>query len=383
MKSTASSSEKKQAIPMAVKSAIDTYLFAGIQGVDDGKPILKESDRSTHSYYFDRLYENNRYAVFAKPTDSPKPKKNALGLWEVTVTVLLYKDALDRDLLQNNMRQPEASEMSAEEVSNNGINPSIMVVPYKQDYETYQQILSHDSDKRIAISKVQEEFRSIGVTTVDFEAKYNSALRSNEFEYENASSFDDQLIKSSGADIYVSVDIIKRNTGSKGSVSLTLKAYETATGNLLSSQISNYSGSTSFDRLCVGAIHKISEEFLAEVVESLAKTINRGTSITLRVGIADGSYRTLNDEIGNDGLVISDYIHIWLRKNAVNGSFRQQGKTNLSMIYDEIQIPNKDENGTLQDANDFAMRLARYLRKLGLSVSNRLDRNTIYITIED
>lgn len=383
MKSTASSSEKKQAIPMAVKSAIDTYLFAGIQGVDDGKPILKESDRSTHSYYFDRLYENNRYAVFAKPTDSPKPKKNALGLWEVTVTVLLYKDALDRDLLQNNMRQPEASEMSAEEVSNNGINPSIMVVPYKQEYETYQQILSHDSDKRIAISKVQEEFRSIGVTTVDFEAKYNSALRSNEFEYENASSFDDQLIKSSGADIYVSVDIIKRNTGSKGSVSLTLKAYETATGNLLSSQISNYSGTTSFDRLCVGAIHKISEEFLAEVVESLAKNINRGTSITLRVGIAEGSYRTLNDVIGNDGFVISDYIHTWLRKNAVNGSFRQQGKTDLSMIYDEIQIPNKDENGTPQDANDFAMRLARYLRKLGLNVSNRLDRNTIYITIED
>lgn len=384
LKSTASSSEKKQAIPMAVKSAIDTYLFAGIQGVDDGKPILKESDRSTHSYYFDRLYENNRYAVFAKPTDSPKPKKNALGLWEVTVTVLLYKDALDRDLLQNNMRQPEASEMSAEEVSDKGINPSIMVVPYKQDNETYKQILSRDSDKRIAISKVQEEFRSIGVTTVDFEAKYNAALRSNEFEYENAGSFDDQLIKSSGADIYVSVDIIKRNTGSKGSVSLTLKAYETATGNLLSSQISNYSGTTSFDRLCVGAIHKVSEEFLAEVVESLAKTIDRGTSVTLRVGIAEGSYRTLNDEVGNDGLfVISDYIRTWIRKNAVGGVFHQQGKTDLSMILDNIQIPNKDENGILQDANDFAVRLTRYLKKLGINASNRLDGNTIYLTIED
>ena len=55
LKSTASSSEKKQAIPMAVKSAIDTYMIEGIPGVDDGKPILKERDRSTQSYYFDRL----------------------------------------------------------------------------------------------------------------------------------------------------------------------------------------------------------------------------------------------------------------------------------------------------------------------------------------
>lgn len=383
LKSTATSSEKKQAIPMAVKSAVDTYLFAGIQGVGDGKPILKESDRTTHSYYFDRLYENNRYAVFAKPLDNPKPKKNSLGLWEVSVTVQLYKDALDRDLLQNDMREPEPSEMSVEEVSNSGVNPSIMVVPYKQDYETYKQVLARDADKRIAIGKVQEEFRSIGATTVDFEAKYSSAMRANEFEYDNATAFDAQLIKSSGADVYVTVDIIKRNLGSKSSVTLTLKAFETATGNILSSQNSNFSGTTTFDRLCVGAIHKISEEFLAEVVESLAKSTNRGTSVVLRVGIEGSSYQTLDDEVNGSDFGISDYIRTWVRKNAVNGQFHQQGKTDVLMILDQVQIPNKDENGVLQDANDFAVRLTRFLKKQGVNASNRLDGNTIYITIKD
>ena len=53
------------------------------------------------------------------------------------------------------------------------------------------------------------------------------------------------------------------------------------------------------------------------------------------------------------------------------------------MILDNIQIPNKDENGILQDANDFAVRLTRYLKKLGINASNRLDGNTIYLTIED
>lgn len=383
LKSTATSTEKKQAIPMAVKSAIDTYLFAGIQGVDNGKPILKEADRTAHSYYFTRLYDNNRYAVFAKALDDPKPKKNYLGLWEVTVTVQLYKDAFDRDLLQNDLRAPEASEMSAEEVSDSGINPTIMVVPYKQDGESYKEILSSDADKRIAISKVQEEFREIGVTTIDFEARYNAALRSNEFEYDNANTFDAQLIRSSGADIYVSVDITKRMTGSRGSVSLALKAYETATGNLLSTKNSSFSGSTTFDRLCVGAIHKVSEEFIGEVVESLAKSIDRGTSVTLRVSIAGASYKTLDDEVGTAGFGISDYIRTWVRKNAVGGRFHQQGKTDVLLILDSVQIPNKDENGVLQDANDFAVRLTRYLKKQGINASNRLDGNTIYITIDD
>lgn len=383
LKSTATSTEKKQAIPMAVKSAVDTYLFAGIQGVGDGKPVLKESDRTTHSYYFDRLYENNRYAVFAKPLDNPKPKKNALGLWEVTVTVQLYKDALDRDLLQNNMREPEPSEMSVEEVSNSGVNPSIMVVPYKQDYETYKQILARDADKRIAIGKVQEEFRSIGATTVDFEGKYNAAMRANEFEYDNATDFDAQLIKSSGADVYVTVDIIKRNLGSQGNVTLSLKAFETATGNVLSSQNTSFSGTATFDRLCVGAIHKISEEFLAQVVESLAKSTTLGTSVVLRIGIEGSSYQTLDDEVNGKEYSISEYIFSWIRKNAVKGEYHLQGKTDLLMILDKIQIPNKDENGVLQNANDFAMRLTRFLKNLGINASNRLDGNTIYITIKD
>ncbi len=368
---------------MAIKSAIDTYLFAGIQGIDDEKPILNESARTEQAYYFTRLYDNNRYTIFTKPIEEGKPKKNSLGLWEVSVTLLFYKDALDRDLLQNKLRKPKSSEMTSEEISNEGVNPTIMVVPYKHENETYKEILEYNANKRIAIGKVQEEFSEIGIITVDFEAKYNAALRALEFESMTADAFDAQLIKNSGADIYVSVDIIEQNINSKKHVALSIKAYETSTGNLLASKTSNYSGNTTFDRLCVGAIHKISQEFIAGVMDSLAKKTTRGTTVSLRIAIDGSSYKTLDDEVGDSDFGISDYIRSWIRKNAVNGQFHQQGKTDVMMILDNVQIPNKTADGELQDANDFAVRLSRFLKKKGINASNRLDGNTIYITIND
>lgn len=385
VRSTAVSTDKKLVVPTAVKSAIDTYIFSGIEGVGDGKPVVEESARQEHSYYFDRLYNQNRYAVFVKSAvEQEKPKKNSLGLWEATVTVTLYRDAIDRDLLQNKVRKQKTSEVSAEEVSESGINPTIMVVPYKNDYETYRDVLARDADKRIAVGKVQEEFNNIGVETIDFDAKYNAALRANEMEYDNADSFDTQLIKNSGADIFVSVDIVKQMIrGGSGSVALSLKAYQTSTGRLLASKTSNFSGRTTFDRLCVGAIHKVSKEFLAGVVESLAKDITRGSSVVIRVGVDGNSYRSLDDEVGNEEFGISDYIRSWVRKNAVGGRFHQQGRTSTSLILDQVQIPNTNKAGDPQDANDFAVRLSRYLRKIGVNNTNRVDGNTIYISITD
>ena len=384
VRSTAVSPEKKLAVPTAVKSAIDTYIFSGIDGVGDGKPVVDESARQENSYYFDRLYNQNRYAVFVKSAvEQDKPKKNSLGLWEVTVTDTIYRDALDRDLLQSKVRKQKTSEVTPEEVAESGVNPTIMVVPYKNDYETYRDVLTRDSDKRIAVGKVQEEFNDIGVETVDFEAKYDAALRANEMEYDTADSFDSQLIKNSGADIFVSVDIVKQVFQGGGSVALTLKAYQTSTGKLLSSKTSNFSGRVTFDRLCVGAIHKVAKEFLAGVVESLAKDITRGSTVVIRVGIDGESYKSLDDEVGNEEFGISDYIRSWVRKNAVNGRFHQQGRTSTSMILDQVQIPNTNKAGEPQDANDFAVRLSRYLRKIGVNNSSRLDGNTIYISITD
>lgn len=385
VKSTATSTDKKLAPIMAVKSAIDTYIFAGIADVNDGKPKAEESVRTSCNDYFRRLFDENRYAVFVKGyQEVDKTKKNSMGLYESTVIVGIYRKALDRDLLSNGVVQPEASEIKVEKLEEELVMPSIMVVPYKLSTQRYKDILENDFDKRTAVAKVQEDFQEKGLETVDFEAKYNAALRSLEFESEMADAFDVQLIKNSGADVYVTVDIKKTSSYGSSKVSMTLKAHDTATARIIASEISEFSGQHStFDRLCTLAIQQVSKSFIGKIKTGLAKKVDAGSTVSLRVSIDGSSYKSLDDAIDDDDFGISDYVRSWLRKNAVGGKFHQQGKTDLAIIFDEIKIPNKNADGDLQDATDFAVRLTRFLKKKGVNAKNRLDGSTIYITIAD
>ncbi len=384
LKSTGTSREKKEAVKMAIKSAFDTYIFAGIAGLGDEQPKVDESMRSKKADYFHRLYNEDRYAVFVKEfQEVGKVQKNDLGFYTATVVVAIYRNALDRDL--NTSKVVEPKEVTTEELEDAMIVPSIMVVPYKLSSERYKDILEHDFDKRVAVAKVQEGFQDQNIETVDFEAKHNAALRSLEFEAEMADAFDAQLIKNSGADVYVTVDIKKTNTYNNSKVILTLKAYETATARVLASKDAAIAGSSSTDfaYLCALAIKKVSREFVSEIKKEFNEKTQKGGTVMLRVSIAGSSYKSLDDPIDEEYFGISDYIRSWLRKNAVGGRFHLQGKTDLAMIFDEIKIPNKNADGDLQDAADFATRLTRFLKKKGVNASNRIDGATIYITISD
>lgn len=386
LKSTAESYEKKEAIPLAIKSAFDTYLFAGIENINDGKPVLTSDARTEFDTYFHRLYEENRYRVFTKSTfEVEKPKKQQNKKYRATVLVEIYKNALEKDLINSKLIDSGASKDVIEKIEDEIVMPTIMVVPYRGDNETFKIILSKDFDKRVAVGKVQDEFREIGIETVDFEAKYNAALRSHEFETNMADAFDTQLIKNSGADVYVTVDINKSSTTAGNSVTLSLKAYDTATGRVLASKqvASDRYRTGGFDKLCMFAVKKVSKEFLSDISGSLAKKATAGSTVALRVSIDGSSFKSLDDEVAGSDFAISDVIRSWLRKNAVGGKFHQQGKTDLAIIFDNINIPNKTPEGELQDATDFATRLTRYLKKKGINASNRMDGSTIYITIKD
>lgn len=386
VQSTGEHEKKKEALAMAVKSAIDTYLFAGIAGVEDGKPLLDESARNTNITYFNRLYADGRYNVFVKNVvELEKPQKQPSKLYRTKVSVEFFPQALYKDLLNSKVLKPSAADVSLKETQEMISMPSIMVVPYKKDGQTYKSVLAGDFDKRMAVGKVQDEFRSKGVETVDLEAKLDATLRSLEFESDMADSFDTQLIKNSGADVYVTVDLIKDITSVGSRVALSLKAYDTATGRVLSSKqgSSDRFRTSAIDKLCVYAVQSVAPEFLKDISEGMAKKVSSGSTMALKVSIDGTSYRSLDDEVAGTDLGISDIIRSWLRKNAVNGAFHMQGKTSTAIIFDEVKIPNKNADGDLQDATDFGVRLTRFLKNKGINATNRIDGSTIYISIQD
>lgn len=388
LKSTGEHEKKKEAVLMAVKSAFDTYMFAGIAGINEDKPLIPEENlRLDNETYFKRLFDEGRYSVFCKNiVELEKPKKNKFtNKYSSTVLVEIYCDALYKDLLKSKVIEPKASDISMKETKKMMVMPSIIVVPYKNAGSTYKEILANDFDKRMAVAKVQDEFRSKGIQTVDIEAKLDATLRSLEFESDASDSFDSQLIKNSGADVYVTVDLVKDSRTGGSRVALTLKAYDTATGRVLASKQSSSEryNTSAFDKLCVFAVQSVSAAFLKDVSESFANNLAEGTSVTLRISIDGTSYKTLDDEVGGTDFGISDIVRAWLRKNAIDGMFHMQGKTDTVMILDEVKVPVKNEDGVLQDSGDFALRLTRFMKKKGISASNRVDGSTIYITVTD
>ena len=383
LNATPTSPEKKLAVKIAIKSAFDTYLFGGIEGVNNGEPILDESQRTENKDYFTRLYDNDRYTVFLKDySEIMKPKKNSFGVYETTIMVGIYHKSLIRDLKNSKVIKPEPVKVKKEVRK---VMPTIMVVPYKTEYQTYKYVLENDYDKRIAVAKVQEEFDNKGINTVDFEAKYNAIARASQMDANASTSFDDQVIRNSGADVYVTVDIKKSLGYSSPSFSLSIKAIHNATGTALASETSKVTGyaNSEFDNLCAVAIQRVSDSFLTEVCNELNKIPEQGHTATIYVSIDGDSYKTLDDEVGDSGYGISDYIRKWIKTYAENGVYHMQGKTANSIIFDNIQIPIKDEDGMSQDAADFAARLRMYLRKKGINASDRIDGLSIYITISD
>ena len=263
--------------------------------------------------------------------------------------------------------------------------PTIMVVPYKEEGHTFEQILKTDFDKRTAVAKVQEGFDRKGVKTVDFEAKLNATRRALQYESNSAESFDKQLLRNSGSDVYVTVDIYKDIAANGSRVALTLKGYETSTGNILASKqsSSNRFKTSAIDQLCVYAVKDILEDFLKDIGKNFARKTEGGNSVVLNVSINGDAIQDMESEVGPDNYPLADLLRLWVKKNAVGGKYHVQGNVAEAMVFDQIQIPNRDKAGNPLDANDFAFNIWEYLRsELNLNCKKRVDGNTIYITIE-
>lgn len=353
--------EKKSLEALACKSIINAYLFHGIEGVGTGQPILDELTRDRHATYLRSIFAT-RYTVF---TSTPKkqfgPKKNIAGVFDATYRVIFRKTALDKDLCSYDIIDCGKKSVSL---------PTIMVVPYRQQGETYRYVLDHNPYIRVAIGKVQEGFRDAGYTTMDFIGRFEEAERHNNFMAENADSYAAQLIRNSGADIYVTVDCSIEQRYNNNNVALSLKAYYCATSNITAASTSNFHGNMPIDRCCVGAVHKILPDFLRQIKWPPTKINAR-----LSVGIdGESSLRMYsNPERSDESIVL--LVRNWVKDNVKE--YHQQGISPTEIIFDSLTLP------VDTDLTEFALKLAGYLDPKGLSTNYVIDGMSIYITLSE
>ncbi len=384
LKTTANSDKKKNAITNAEKKSFESLFFMSFPKFNNGNSLIKnqETAKNEFSDFFDNFFENGRYRIFVTNYNVvQKPIKDNKKGYKATINITINIKALIRDLEGKNIIRG----FGVGEKPKNTIQPTIMIVPYRKQGESYQHIIQNDFDKRVAMAKVQEGFDKRGFNTIDFEAKLNATLRANNFETDSQTSLDKQLIRNSGADIYITVDINKDFSSSGNQVSLILKGYETSSAKALASK-KGWSGkfrTSQIDRLCEFAVELIIEDFLDMLNSKFEKTTKEGNTIVLNISLLEDSEYDLDSEVGSNEIPLSDALRMWIKNNAYKNYYHLQGTVADAMIFDDIRVPLKDKNGNSYNQNDFAFDFWSFIKNtLQLKCKKRIDGQTIYITIQ-
>ena len=364
----------------AVKSLFYTLFYVGVDGVNGGKPLIVNDNKSYVETFF-----ASRIPFFVKNvTETVKPAKNANKVYQGTYAVTVVYANLLKDLERNKVYEAPKDIVAEVEEEDGMVLPTIMVVPYKKEGETYASLLASDFDKRIAVSKVQDGFESQNITTVDVQARLDAVKRNAQFGENDANSNDKQLIMNSGADVYVIVDIHKDVNAQGSRVSLIMKAYLTHNGDILASKdaITARFATTSTDALCSYAVQDNIPAFLEDIKKNFTKFMTTGKKVALQFAIDGASAMSMNDRVGEKNYPLSNLITQWVRKNSQKGKFHLRGNSAEAIIYDYVMIPPKAADGLMMDAFQYSMQIEAWLNdELGVPCSSRIDGDTIYITI--
>lgn len=268
--------------------------------------------------------------------------------------------------------------MLAQEV----VQPKIMVVPYTKEGEDVREVLEKDPAKRIAITVIKEAFDNREFTTVDFLAKLKALSMKEGMMDDAAADLKTQIIDGSGADIYVDAEVIFDRKSEGNKVNLILTAYDIATGNSLANKVGEsrrfYTDDVS--KLSQLAVNSCAEEFLNTLQNKFTDIVENGRTIQLNIAVSNTSMISLDDS-SSSGDTIADSIEEWIEEHAYKNNYHLQGATSKQIIFDEIRVPVKDENGKDFKLRKFRSPLVSHLKAMGLDVSAQVKGNVIFVTI--
>ena len=264
------------------------------------------------------------------------------------------------------------------------VQPKIMVVPFVKEGHDIRNVLENDVNKRIVLTKIKEAFDSRGFTTVDFLGRLKALSKANGLAMDNQSDLKTLIIQQSGADIYVDAEIDVVLSGSGNGVKVIMTAYDTSTGNSLANKVGD-SGKFYTDdigRLASKAVEGQADAFLNVMQTKFNDIVTNGRSINVTIGFAQTSQYSMSSEVGANGFALSDEIEMWMSENAYKGNYHIQGTTEKQMIFDDVRIPLKDDNGNNYNINKFGLKFMMFARKMGLQIGRDISNNTLIITIK-
>ncbi|MBL7749304.1 MAG: hypothetical protein JNM19_17830 [Chitinophagaceae bacterium] len=277
------------------------------------------------------------------------------------------------------------------------VQPKIIVIPFTKENEDIRTVLESDVNRRVAISKVKEEFDNRGFTTVDFTAKLKSAIDDGIFTSGSQTDIKSALVEYSGADIYVEVEVPEMiSTASGNAARIILQAFDVSTANSLANKVceSPKFHTTDYGALVTRALSKNENlpvkdgkvspcvvDFLNVMQTKFDDIVANGRSIKVNFSLAQGSKYKFSTELKPDGLPFSDVLENWMAENAVKNNYHIQGVTDVKVFFDDVRIPLKDEKDMNYSPNKFGLKIYQFLKSKNINCSRQVKNGTIFITI--
>ncbi len=268
------------------------------------------------------------------------------------------------------------------------IQPTIIVLPFKTEGQRYRTLLEDPREgfeKRIAISRVKEAFDTRGFTTVDFLGELKKLETAGAFTADSKTNEKDEIVRNSGADIFVVVDINVQKSESGTEVNIILHAYETATGRSLTNKDAS-SGkfyTSDISKLAGRAIDLMKEDFLNVLQTKFTDIVNNGRSIYVEFVLDQNASKTFESEVGTEGDLLSEAIVDWMGKNAYKNYAKKKGSTTQKILYDDVRIPLKDQaTGLNYEIESFGRSIRKFLRSLNLNCTVEYPSGQITVTIK-
>ncbi len=263
------------------------------------------------------------------------------------------------------------------------IQPTIMVVPFTKKNQNFRSVYEYNETVRIAMTKVKEAFDERGVNTIDLVAKLKQNNNNEALTEEQNSALKDEVLKNSGADIFVVVEANRNRLNSGNNVNIILTAYDVFSGESLANKTASSPTmyTDNFDKLTEKAVEKEIDNLLNTIQSKFDLIVKEGRTVTLTIGISEDADYDLDMETP-DGDFLSDYIEMMMEDIAVNGNFHVQGVTSNKIIFDLVKIPLKTDKGRNYRVSRFAATVVKKLKALDLEAERTIVGNNVIITLK-
>ena len=263
---------------------------------------------------------------------------------------------------------------------------SVMVMPRVAEGETPRKVWDAKPDDRIAVAKVKEFFQGRGFQTVDFETKLKAAEETKVLTLENSTDHKREIMRYSGAEIIVEVDMTCSQENGLNHATVVLKASEAGSGLDMgtTTEPSNLNKSADKALHAMGAVENQADKFLNQMQANFTRLDAEGRPITINFTFAQGSAYNMDSEVAaKDDETLMDVLTDWVRDNAYKHSMQQPNGSSAGIDFPEVRIPLRNMD-TCQPylTSDFGKQLSAFMKSINMPIKRTLKGNKLLVTVQ-